>query len=367
MAHTTEQPDKAFLKQPQEQEGLSLLEILMAIGYEKAVFFCVLAIGGVLTVACLLWTPRYYTANTLIMLPQQQASGMAALAQLGTLANLAGAAGAVKTADELYVALLKSRSVQDEVIRRFELKTRYEVATLHAARAALLRATSIVADKKAGLISIEVDDQDATMAAHLANGYVEQLKIMLTTLAVTEAQQRRAFFERQVEETKKLLATSELSFKQAQAKSGLMVAQVLAESGLRAATEFRAQIAMKEVQLEALSRYATPQHPEVRQVLAELAAMRQQLNRLEGGGSDLQIKPGAEAAVNAYRDVKLYEAKLETLIKQAELAKLEESREGPLLQQVDPAQPPELATKPSRRLVLGSSEVSGDRRPHPLC
>jgi tyrosine-protein kinase Etk/Wzc len=336
-----------------ESGGLSLLDILVALGEQRWLFLGVSLLGAVLSLTWALLVPRYYTANTVIMPPQQQqGAGAAALAQLGALANLAGAGAQSKASDELYAAMLQSRTVATALVRKFDLKHRYQVTTDQEARNALAFATTVGTDKKTGLIGIEVDDRDPKVAAAMANEYVTQLRALLSTLAVTEAQQRRMFFEGQVEKTKGLLVAAEIAFKRAQANSGMVVTQVLAESGVRSSIELRTQIAVREVQLQSLSRYATSESAEVRQSSSELMAMRQQLKKLESGGQTASnVGPEANAAVEAYRNVKVYEAGLETLIKQAELAKIDESKDGPLLQQLDPAQPPERALKPKRSVI----------------
>jgi capsule polysaccharide export protein KpsE/RkpR len=260
----------------------------------------------------------------------------------------------------MYVALLRTRRVQDALIARFDLKARYNQETLSGTRAVLGNRVDIKADKKSGLITINVDDLDATFAANLANAHVDELRKVMTGLAITDAQQRRAFFEQQVSQAKAALAKAEIAFRQAQTASGFVVSQALAEVGVREGARVRGQIASREVQLRSLTQFTTAENPDVRRLTAELSALRQQLQKIEQGGG---AASGADqehgmVAVQAYRDVKVQEALLETLIRQYELARSDEAREGPLLQQVDIATPPERALKPKRLYVALAGGVA---------
>jgi tyrosine-protein kinase Etk/Wzc len=227
------------------------------------------------------------------------------------------------------------------------------------ARKSLDENVKVASDKKSGLISLEVTDKDPQFSAKLANAYVDELGKVLGGLAVSEAQQRRKFFELQVTQIKEQLAKNEISFRQAQAQSGMQVTQALAETGVKASVELRQQIATREVQLQSLrTTYATDKNPDVIRLSSELAALRGQLSKLENGsgGSGGAIAEGKESAgqvaVRAYRDVKVQEAMLDVMIRQYELARVDESREGPLLQQVDVASVPERKSGPKRSLIV---------------
>jgi tyrosine-protein kinase Etk/Wzc len=187
---------------------------------------------------------------------------------------------------------------------------------------------------------------------------------VLGGLAVSEAQQRRKFFEQQVTQIKDQLAKNEVAFRQAQAQSGMQVTQALAETGVRASVELRQQIATREVQLQALrTTYATEQNADVIRLSRELSALRGQLAKTEkgssgAGGADSKAAVGQEA-VRAYRDVKVQEAMLDVMIRQYELARVDESREGPLLQQVDVASVPESRSAPKRAFMVIAGSMLG--------
>jgi len=341
-------------------DEISLLELATALGEEK--FFILKITVGVTLIALIVsfLLKPVFTAKTVIMPPQQQQSSAAsALASLGALAGIAGSAAGIKSPDEMYIAFTQSSSFQNEIIKRFDLMNRFEAKTMTEARLALAQMVKVSSDKKSGLISIEADDHDPAFAATLANAYVEELHHLLDRLAVTDAQQRRVFFESQIEKVKASLGKAEASFLEAKQKSGLQVTAVIAESGVRATAELRGQIAAREVQLRALSQFATPLNPDVQKVSSELSALRGQLDQLEKGTGKSNSSPVQVQAISAYRDMKVQEAVLEVLIKQFELARVDESKEGPLIQVVDAATPPEKKSKPKKSVIVSVSAFAG--------
>ena len=343
-------------------DEISLLDLATALGEEKATLFAIPFITTMVAVVVSLLMTPIFTAKTVVMPPQQQQSGAAAaLASLGGLAGLAGAAGGIKSPDEMYVAFLGSVGMQNRIIAELKLQERYEAKTLTDTRLELKTQVRFASDKKSGLLSIEADDKDPAFAAELANRHVVELRDMLGRLAVTEAQQRRQFYEQQIQQTQDKLALAEVAFRAAKEKSGMQVTSVLAETGVRASAELRGQIAAREVQLQAMSRFATAQNPDTQRIASELSALRAQLSKTEQGSGESKAaaSPLHQEAVKSYRDVKVQEAMLEVLIRQYELARVDEAKEGPLIQQVDVAMPPERKSKPKRAQIVLVAAFAG--------
>ena len=343
-----------------DEDEISLIDLLITLGKEKKFILSLTSIVILVAVVVSLFMTPMYTAKTVLMPPQQQQSSAAsALASLGAFAGLAGGAAGVKSPDEMYVAFMGSDRFLNALIERFHLRERYHTKTLVDTRTLLKSKAKVMPDKKSGLISIEFEDEDPQFAADVANAHVQELGHMLDVLAVTDAQQRRVFFESQIKKVQENLSSAEIAFRQAKEKSGLQVTSVIAETGVRASAELRGQIAAREVQLQSLSRFATPQNPDVQRIASELSAERAQLQKLEQGsgqvvGTTLQLE-----AVKSYRDMKVQEAMLEVLIKQFELARVDEAKEGPLIQVVDLATPPERRSKPKRTLIVLVSALAG--------
>ena len=347
---------------PEDEDEISLLDLLIALGEEKLTLLMTPLLASLTAVAVVLWMTPIYTAKTVMMPPQQsQSAASSALASLGALAGLAGGAVGIKTSDEMYIAFMQSDTLQNSIIQKLKLQERYEEKTLMDTRAALKGSVKVTSDKKSGLLTLEADDKDPVFAAQLANLYVDELRSLLSKLAVTEAQQRRVFYDQEIKKVQQELGISESIFRDAKQKSGMQVTAVLAESGVRASAELRAQIASREVQLQALSRFATPQNPDMQKISSELSAMRAQLQKLEQGegqGSS-HNNPTQQIAIQSYRDIKVQEAKLDILIRQYELARIDEAKEGPLIQQLDVALPPERKSKPKRMFIVLIAAFAG--------
>ena len=368
--------DAQHLAPPQEaideDEGpaIGLLDLLTWIGQSKRWVAVVTVLAALVSLGIALALPPVYTARTTLLPPgaQQQSSSAAALAALGSLGGLAGGLGA-KTPDELYVALLKSDSVQRSLAEQFALNKRYDVKTYETLRKVLPKYIRVTSDKKTGIISVEVDDEEPKFAANLANAHASEITKVLARLAVSEAQVRRLFFEQQLKDTKEHLIKAEQDLRLVQEKSGVIVLDKQAEAMITGAAMVRAQIAEREVQLKVLRTAATDQNPDVMRLGSELGALRGELARMEsshGGtpGSTVDMPVGKIPAaaidyVRARRELKLQEMLLESMIRQYEIAKLDEAKEGPVLQQVDVAQPPDYKSKPSRALIVASATLLG--------
>jgi len=342
--------------------GVSLTQLLTWAGEGKRLIAAVTAIAAVAAIAVALVLPKIYTARATLLAPgsQQQSGSAAALAALGSLGGLVGGSGA-KSPDELYVALLKSDSVQRALADRFDLKTRYEVANYETLRKTLPNYIRVASDKKSGLITVEVDDKEPKFAADLANAHAGEVSKVLGRLAVSEAQLRRVFFEKQLNDTKENLIKAEQDLRLVQERSGVIVLDKQAEALIGGAAQVRAFITEREVQLKVLRTSATDQNPEVIRLNSELRALRSELARMEstqggnaGSAVDMPVGKLPEAAiayVRARRELKLQETLLEGMLRQFEAAKLDEAKEGQALQQVDIAVPPDRKSKPSGAFI----------------
>jgi uncharacterized protein involved in exopolysaccharide biosynthesis len=340
----------------QADDEISLLDILIVLAKHKKLILGLPFLAAIVTAGITLLMPNIYTGKAVIMPPQQQQSTAAAmLGQLGALAGVAGSSLGIKNPNDLYVGMLKSRTVADALIERFKLRELYGTQTLDDTRSALAGNTVITAGRD-GLIVVQVDDEYPRRAADMANAYVEELEKLTGRLAVTEAAQRRLFFERQLVQAKEDLATAEQAFRKTQEKTGLVQLDQQGRAMIEAVATLRAQIVGREVELAAMRSYATESNPEFIKVQQELTSLRTELGKLERGagvGGDLLVPTrnipaaGLEYA-RKYRDVKYSETIFELLAKQYELAKMDEARDAAVIQVVDRAIPPDRKAKPAR-------------------
>lgn len=338
------QPDtgQALDLEDSDQDGASLADLSGVLVAQWKTLLVGSMAAALIGLGCSWIMPKTYLARTVIMPPQQQQQNMAgALSSLGALAGLAGAAGLKNTTDQ-YIALMQSSTVSDRLIDRFGLMKAYQEEFRVDARKELLKNVFIGAGKKDGLITIEVEDRDPDKAAKMANAYVDELRLMTNTLAVSEAQQRRKFFELKMNETKSALTQAQIALQSSGVSPGLLKAEPKAAA--EGYARIRAEVTAAEVRLQTLLQMLTERSPEVQQQRAQLDALRTELARQERKGSQQE---DAEY-IGRYRDYRYQETLFEIFAKQYELARTDEAREGALIQVVDVATEPEKKYKPKR-------------------
>jgi len=350
------------------QGDVSLFELLIVLARRKQFILNVVGIFTFATLIAAFALPSWYTAATSLLPPSQNSSlNTALMTQLGNLGSLASAAGSslgIKNPNEMYAAMLRSRTVEDAMIERFQLRKVYGSKRLSDARKKFESHSSVEASTNDGLIRIAVEDKDPNRAAEMANAYVEEFKKLTAGLAITEAAQRRVFFEQQLLETKNDLAQAEEELKRTQQTTGMLQLDSEARALIESAAALRAQVAAKEVQIRAMRSYASENNPDLILQKQQLAELQSQLVQLaggkQGGNSDpvLPRKKVSEAGleyVRRLRDVKYYETIFALLARQLELAKLDEAKQGAVVQVVDQAIPPDRRSFPLRSLWVGSA------------
>jgi uncharacterized protein involved in exopolysaccharide biosynthesis len=341
------QPPQENTPVPEDDEDeISLLDLLQVVVDNLRLLVLVPLVAGLSALGISFAIAPTFTATTRFLPPQQQASGAASLlAGLGALGGLAGAATGIKNPADQYVAFMKSETVSNALIDRFKLVDRYEAELKTDARKTL-DSTARISSGKDGIITVEVDDKEPAFAATLANGYVEELGKLLDRLAVTEAQQRRAFFEKQLDLTKDNLVKAETALRASGVNSSALKANPSA--AIEGMARLKAGITAQEIKLASMRGYLSESAPDFKQAQTELAAMQSQMARAEKSEPPSQ---GDADYVARYRDYKYYETLFELFAKQFELAKVDEAREGAVIQVVDIAQPPERKSKPKKALI----------------
>lgn len=358
------------------ESEISFVDLATWMGRGKKRILILTVISTLLAIVIAFVLPKTYSASLSVMPPQQKGSGgaAAALAALGGDLSLTGGVGG-KSNEELYVALMRSESIVRALDQRFQLRSRYHFETHKQLQLAFPSIVKAVADKKSGLISVEASDKDPQFAATLANALIEELAKILSRLSVTEAQQRLDFYEKQLKQTQENLIKADQSLQQLQEKSGVVAIDKQSEALLTSIAQIRARIAEREVQMQVLLRTLTTQHPDVQRLTIEINGLRAEMQRLERSRQNGQDSseanttirelsaeriPGLAADyIRARREVKFNEALLESMLKQYEVAKLDVAKEGPSLQVVDRALPPESKSKPKRASIILMGMVLG--------
>jgi uncharacterized protein involved in exopolysaccharide biosynthesis len=344
-------PDPNLVRDEPMEDEISLLDLAITLAKHKKLILGAPLLAAVVAVVFTLFSPNIYTADTQIMPPQQQSSASAMLSQLGALSGMAGAAG-IKNPNDTYIAMLKSRTLQDSMIRRFKLQNVYTTKTPGDTRKKLSGVTTVTSGKD-GLITVQVDDKNPQRAAMLANGYVEALQQMTQVFAVTEASKRRLFFEKQLLLAKQSLSDAEIGLKQLQEKTGVIQLDAQAKVIIETAAALKGQIAMKEVELGAMRTFVTGNNPDYIRMQQVLAGLRGQLAKVETGTVTTSKVPetGLEY-IRKVRDLKYAETIYELLAKQFEMAKIDEAKESSVIQVLDKAVVPEQKSKPKRSMTV---------------
>lgn len=326
-------------------DEISLLDLAITVKENIKLLVLAPVAAGLVALGVSYTIPPTFTATTSFLQPQQQQSTAAAMLQgLGALGGLAGAASGLKNPADQYVAFMKSRSVQDALVKRFELQKRYE-AELHEDALRALEASARISAGKDGLIKVEVDDREPAFAAQLANAHVEELEKLLERLAVTEAQQRRVFYEKQLEQTKAKLAVAQTALQRSGINEGALRAEP--KMAAEAYAGLKASVTAAQVKLQSMRTYLTEQSPEFKLAQSELGALQAQLSKAESANN----AAADDDYIVKYRDFKYQESLFDMFAKQFELAKLDEARDGALIQVVDAAQAPERKSKPKKAMI----------------
>jgi uncharacterized protein involved in exopolysaccharide biosynthesis len=243
----------------------------------------------------------------------------------------------------------------------------FEVKYRSDARKKFENVVDIDSGPKDGLIRISVTDRSPQRAAEMANGYVEEFKRLSATLAVTEASQRRLFFEQQLTQAKDNLAHAEEDLKKTGQKTGLVQLDSQTRATIELLANLRGQIAAKEVEISGMRSFATGENPDLQMAEQQLAGLRSQEARMgaasEGATSSLIPKGNMQEAgieyIRKLRDVKYFETILDLLARQYEVAKVDEARQGATVQIVDRAIVPDRRSSPKRTLIVLGAAAFG--------
>jgi len=318
---------------------------------------------GTLVVSFLL--PKIYE-STATLLPQLESNngvGLGALFASGAASSAAQSLGislpgSPATPTDVFTAMLKSRIMADDIIRRFDLMEHYETKTMHDARGSLEGATRIVVTKEK-VIKVAVEDKDPQLASDIANFYVSNLDRLNQTLSVSKARENRKFIEQRVAETQTALVKVEDALKEFQTQNRTVAIEAQSKAMIEATAMIQAQIMAQEVQLQVMGSYLSSNNPEIARVQSSISELRKQLQIMETGKSGKERLPGdrLRPAITSVptlaleygrlaRDLKVQETLYALLISQYEQAKLTEARDTPTVQVLDPAIPAERKSRP---------------------
>ncbi len=336
----------------------------------------ILGLALVTTVTVGLYThflaPKIYESTASILAPQESRGGggslAAALAASGASQMFGNFLPTGGTSRDTFIAILKSRTMAQDLMERFTLKDHYRTQGMDLAIRRLQGATNISVSRE-GVVSVTVEDTDPKLAADIANAYTTILDRMFAKMGTTEASKQRAFIAERLENTEKALRQGEEALRQFQERNKAIVLQEQARRSIEAAAQAKGQIAAAEVQLQVMRGFATESNPQVVQQKRQIEEMKRQLGQMQfSQGLDLPpetANPGQSRQemyvpftkmpelerdlIRLTRDVKVQETVFTLLTQQFEQAKIAEAREMPMVQVLDKAVPAERKSKPSTR------------------
>lgn len=360
--------DNGIVNNKKIDDDIHLIDFFIALARQKKIVLGSSILFGLIALTAGFFMTPIFTSKAVILPPQQaQSFGVAAmLGQIGGLSSGAGALAGLKNPNDIYVAMLESRTISFALIDKFKLLNRYGVDTYDDAWTQLQKKTTIV-NTKSGVITIQVEDVDSKVAADMANTYVEELSKLTRGLAITEASRRRLFFEKQLISAKEGLEKAEVAMKKMQENNGVIQLDGQVKGIIASIAQLQANIAAREVQLAAMRNFATVNNPDYQKLQSEVAALNVQLSNLksekykkDGGlmASSGEIPEVAVEYVRVFRDVKYNESIFELIAKQFELAKIDEATDSTSIQELDHAIPAERKSKP-RKLVLLIGGIMG--------
>lgn len=344
---------------------VSLIDVLTQLAYRKWLIAKITAIAALAGVTISLVLPVRYTAATKLMPPQQtQSAASMMMSQLtsaggGSLAALAGGGLGLKSPNDIYVGMLTSRPIADAIIQKFALMQAYHAKNMTEARKILAGYTEVTSEKNS-FIAVSVTDKDKKRVAEMANAYTDQLRILTQTLAVTEASQRRLFYVEQLKQAREALVAAELAFQRVQQQKGLVQLDAQAKVMIEGIAALRAQVAAKQVEVQALRSYSTDQNPDVQLAERELTSLQAEETRLEErnqspgiAGLGLGNVPAAGLEyLRAAHELAYRQALFDMLMKQYDAARLDEAKEAAIIQVVEPAIEPDRKSSPKRAPIV---------------
>lgn len=304
-----------------------------------------------------------FPATAQLMPPESGSSGslaqlaMPAILKSPGLAGLAGMAGDVlggKSTGALFIKVLQSRTVEDSLIDRFDLRKHYHKTYFEDTRAKLESNTSIAEDKKSGVITITVRDRDPQFAAALASAYVDELDHLMSQVATSAARRERIFIEQRLADEKKVLDDAEQKFSRFSSNSMALNIPEQTRVMVEASARLQGELIAARAEMEGLQQVYTPENTRVKTVQARINELERELARINTGGQN----SGAKSATNPYpsiknlpivglewtdlyRNTKIHETVFELLTQQYEVARIQEARELPTVKVLDKATVPE--------------------------
>ena len=351
---------------------ISLAELGMVIWRRRRWLAKVIGLGTLVAIGYALLIPNIYTSTAQLMPPDPQTlsstSMLSALAGTGSIVpNFAGGLMNARTPSGTFIGILNSQTAQDDIINHFGLLRVYHCKLYVDARMILKARTTIVEDKKSGIISISVMDRDREQARDITEAYIEELDKLINRVSTSSARRERIFLEERIKSVKSDLDASSLALSQFSSRNATLDPQKQGEATVEAAGKLQGELIAAQSELSGLKAMYTDDNVRVRQVRGRVDELQRQLRKMSGLGEDVdgaalksdQLLPSVRKLpilgftyYDLYRQVAMQDSVYQTLTKQYELAKVQEAKEIPPVKVLDEPDVPERKSSPHRSIIV---------------
>ncbi len=365
MFHTPDNNQQIPPKECYDEDGINLIDFLLVLLKRKGLIFKVVCSVFVLSVIVSLFLPKSYVATARILPPQENESSTSELLSQvsGSLGGLASSIlGGGGSSSYIYIGILGSRTVADNLINKYDLKKLYDKKYMADVYKELSAMSSFDVDSNSQIISISVEDCDPQRAADMANSYVKELDTVNKTLNITEGQRKRIFLEKRLKKVREDLNKAETDLKTFQEKYKLVSLDDQAKAIIEGAAEIKAQIIESQTELKVLKDFGTTKQNEAVRLQAKIAELQSQLDRIESGSNDKdnngfyipfsKLPDLGMQLADLMREAKIQENVFELLTSQYEMTKIEEAKDVNTIQMLDKAVPPDKKAKPRKSLIV---------------
>lgn len=374
-------PESDFPSSPPPAESAeqrsSILVYLRLVWSERRMLVRVLFYALLASTIIAFLIPVRYKSTARLMPPDSQSnlSGLAmAAAATSTftedgLQGLASDFLGLKSTSDMFVGVLGSNTVQDELIQQFDLKKVYWDRHIEDARADLAAHTDVSIERKSQIIEISVTDRNRERATAMCQAYVEELNRLVSQLSTSAARRERIFLEGRLQNVNKDLEVAEKEFSQFASKNTTIDVKEQGKAMVDAAAILQGQLIAAESELEGLRQIYTDSNARVRTLRARVDELKAQLEKIAGKGEDVSASSDDQQQdssypsirklpllgvtyADLYRQTQIQETVLKTLTKEYELAKIQEAKEIPTVKVLDPASVPDKRSFPPRLLII---------------
>ncbi|OGW56945.1 MAG: hypothetical protein A3D21_05155 [Nitrospirae bacterium RIFCSPHIGHO2_02_FULL_42_12] len=354
-----------------EQDDINLLDFLRVLIKRKIFIIAIVVITFISSTIYSLFLPDMFVATSIILPPQYEgSSGNINPSQFGNLGGFVTGILNINSPTDLWLAILKSQTLKEAIVSRLNLINAFRVKTKEEA-ASKLNGMVEISKTREGLISISLENKDPELAATLANAFVEELDRTNKNMVMTSGRRMRFFVEERLKIARIEVDKAEETIRSFQERNKALKLDDQSRAVFEAVGTLKGQLLAKEVELQTLLSYATPNNPQAEILKTQIEELKEKIVELEEG-KGLSTNPASKDIfiptskfpnlslqyARLLRDTKVQQTLYELLIQQYEMARIQEAKDTPTVQVLDVAKVPEKSSKPNRKQIILVSTIT---------